>query len=79
MHQIIVQDLMVLTDVIFHIRVFGYYCLCLNMKKEKKKLFSPTIFPCKVEPCIICISNLQFSFQVFLFLTPQLSILAVTH
>lgn len=52
LHQIITQELMVweLTKVPNHLRVFGYYYLCLNMEEKKKTrkkknhLFSPTIF-----------------------------------
>lgn len=48
LHQIITQELMVweLTKVPNHLRVFGYYYLCLNMeKKKKKKKKKPPVFP----------------------------------
>lgn len=62
LHQIITQELMVweLTKVPNHLRVFGYYYLCLNMEKKKKQekkkttCFPQPFFPCLDEPSIIC-------------------------
>lgn len=54
MHQIETQDLIVweLTKVPNHLRVFGYYYLCPNMKKEKNKIKTTTMFPIWVNPIL---------------------------